>query len=143
MKTLVKRSNPRFNNLSSVFDDLLFNNELGTANRTFQPSVNIKEDDTSFSMAFSLPGYQKEDLSIRVENDLLVISSEKQNEEVVEGENYSRREFSFSSFSRSFTLPEIVDVEKINATSKDGIITIHLPKNIALLEKRVKSIEIK
>ena len=94
-------------------------------------------------MEFVLPGYQKEDLEIKVENNLLTISSEKKSEGEVNEKNYTRKEFSFSSFTRSFTLPEIVDVENIDAKNKEGVLYVTLPKNEELLKSKAKSIDIK
>ena len=143
MKTLVNRSNPRFNNLPSIFDELIFNNERNPLHKTFTPSVNIKEDEAAFTMEFSLPGYLKEDIDIKVENEMLTVSSEKKHEVEETEENFTRKEFSFASFKRSFTLPEIVDVENIEAKAENGILTVVLPKNKELLAAKVKSIAIK
>lgn len=144
MKTLVKRNSPRFNGLPSIFDELFMNDEV--RNKTLQrnlPAVNIQEDEHAFTLEISLPGYQKDDLSIHVENDLITISSEKKTEIESSEASYTRREFSFASFSRSFTLPEIVDVEKIDAESRDGILYVNLPKNEELKKAKIKNISIK
>lgn len=144
MKTLVKRTTPRFNGLPSIFDELFFNEDI--RNRSLNnnlPAVNILENEKAFTLEFSLPGYQKEDLDIKVENELLTISSEKKGESEVNEENYTRKEFSFSSFTRSFTLPEIIDVDNIDAVSKEGILYVTLPKREELLKAKVKSINIK
>jgi HSP20 family protein len=144
MKTLVKRITPRFNGLPSIFDDLFFSEEVRVPSfiKNF-PAVNIQENENAFTLEFVLPGYQKEDLEIKVENNLLTISSEKKSEGEVNEKNYTRKEFSFSSFTRSFTLPEIVDVENIDAKNKEGILYVTLPKNEELLKSKAKSIDIK
>lgn len=144
MKTLVKRTTPRLASFPSIFDDLFFGEDLRSRNLSPSlPKVNIQETDNAFTLEFALPGYQKDDLGIKVENDLLTISSEKKNESEVTEDNYTRKEFSFSSFSRSFTLPEIVDLDAIDAESKEGILYVTLPKKEEVLKNKVKSIAIK
>lgn len=80
---------------------------------TTLPAVNIKENNDAFVVEMAAPGMVKDDFKIELNNDLLTISSEKKNENVTkEGETYTRREYSYQSFSRSFTLPKTVDAEK-------------------------------
>lgn len=143
MRTLVKRTTPRFGNFPSIFDDLFTNNDLrmkGFDSRF--PSVNIKDEEKAFTLEFAVPGYKKEDLSIKVEDDMLIVSSEKSSEEESNDDGFTRKEFSYASFSRSFTLPEIVDIDKIDASTNDGVLVLTLPKKDELLKSKVKSIEI-
>jgi len=144
MKSLQRRTPVRFNNLPSIFDDLFFTeNNLGNISNSFVPAVNIKETENAYEIQMALPGYQKEDIQIKVENELLTISSEKVEESKEEGENFTKQEFSKESFSRSFTLPELVDIEGIEANNEHGILAVTLPKNKELLKDKVKTIAIK
>ena len=93
-----------------------------------QPAVNIAEGDNEFTIEVAAPGLDKKDFNINLENDCLTISSvnEEQREEKVT--NYSRREFNYNSFSRSFTLPDTANGDKIKASHKDGILYVNIPK---------------
>lgn len=143
MRHLVKRTAPSFKTIPSFFDDLFLSDNFKNHNANGQfPSVNIKDEEKAFTLEFALPGYKKEDLSIEIENDMLVISSEKNTEEQVEEDGYTRKEFSYSSFSRSFTLPEIIDLDKIDAHTKDGVLSVILPKKDEVLKNKVKKISI-
>jgi HSP20 family protein len=88
------------------------------------------------------PGLTKEDFKINVENDVLTVSNEKKTETSEKNEKYTRKEFSYSSFLRSFTLPEIVDMEKINAGYENGILTLTLPKKEEAKPKSPREIKI-
>ena len=92
------------------------------------PAVNIREDEKAFYLELAVPGMNKKDLRIEVKDDVLTISSEHKEEKQDESEGYRRKEFSFSSFCRSFYLPEDVNGEKIGATYKDGILNVEIPK---------------
>ena len=138
------------NQLPSLFDRF-FNNELEGWNRnnfsdtnTTLPSVNIKENTDAFEVEVAAPGFEKSDFNIELDNDTLTISSEKQvNEEVKEDERITKQEFSYQSFTRSFTLPELVDEEKISAKYENGILSISIPKKEEAKPKPVKQIKIK
>lgn len=143
MRTLVKRNQPITRNLPSIFDELLFGEEFKPlSHRPSFPSVNIKEEETAFTLEFAIPGYNKEDLSIRVEDDILSVSSEKESQSNSNEEAYTRKEFSYTSFNRSFSLPEIVDVDKIEAKTQDGMLYLTLPKKDELLQNKTKTIAI-
>jgi len=92
------------------------------------PAVNIREDEKAFYLELAVPGMDKKDLHIEVKDDVLTVSSEHKEEKQEEFEGYRRREFSYSSFCRSFYLPEDVNGEKIGATYKDGILNVEIPK---------------
>ena len=96
--------------------------------RAFDPSANIIEKTNGFELEIAAPGLKKEDFNINLENSVLTISSEMEDEKREEGKNYTRKEFYFGSFSRSFTLPKSVDTEKIKADYNNGILKIDLPK---------------
>ena len=80
------------------------------------PAVNIKENEKDFELELAVPGRKKEDFQIEVNENVLTISSETKSEENVDNENFTRREFSYTSFKRAFTLPETIDEEHIKAT---------------------------
>jgi HSP20 family protein len=92
------------------------------------PAVNIREDEKNYVLELAIPGMDKKDLKIDISEDILTISSETKSESEGSGDGYKRKEFSFSSFCRSFYIPENVEREKIEATYKDGILSIGLPK---------------
>lgn len=108
------------------------------------PAVNIKESDSEFEIDVAAPGLKKEDFKLNLENNILTISSEKEikNEEKDEKGNYARREFSYQSFSRSFTLPEMVEADKIKAKYNDGILSIHVPKKEEAKKRSPRNIDI-
>ena len=113
--------------------DTLFNTTLadamGTDFTVSSPSVNVEEHDTHFLMALAAPGLEKSDFNINVENDYLTISAEKktENEEKTE-DKFTRREFNYSSFKRTFQLDEKIKQEAITASYENGVLNITLPK---------------
>jgi HSP20 family protein len=111
---------------SSIFDDDFF--PVVSQRSTSMPAVNIKEDEKRFILDLAIPGVDKKDLKIEIHEDLLTISSENKNEKEENVDGFKRREFSYSSFCRSFYLPENVNKDKIGANYKDGILTVELPK---------------
>ena len=135
---LVKRSDFPF--FPTLVDDIF--RDFSKSNNSL-PAVNIKEDENTFSVEVAVPGFAKEDIAINVENNVLTISSEKELENNEEKENYTRKEYSYSSFKRSFNLPkEIVDTDKISASHINGELIITIPK-IEKVEPKAKMIEIK
>ncbi|MDT7829783.1 Hsp20/alpha crystallin family protein [Pricia sp. S334] len=106
------------------------------------PAVNIKENEKDFELELVVPGRKKSDFNIEVDKDVLSISSEVKKEDEVKEENYTRREFGFSSFKRAFTLPETIDGDKIEADYKDGILKFVLPKKEEALPKPKRMIEL-
>lgn len=106
------------------------------------PAVNIKENADEFFLEIAVPGMKKSDFNIDLDNKVLSISSEVKEDHEEHKENYTRREFGYSSFKRTFTLPDTIASEKINAEYKDGILKIHLPKREEAKEKPVKRIDV-
>lgn len=124
------------------FNDKFFNN-FNTANfKGTSPAVNVVEEEDAFRIEMAVPGLSKEDFRIDLEKEVLTISSENGEKSDDKRPNYRRREFSYSTFKRSFELPECIDMESIKATSDAGILTIHLPKKEEMVEKAPKQIEI-
>lgn len=106
------------------------------------PKVNIKETADAFIVEMAVPGLKKSDFHIEIENLVLSISTETAQENEQKEENYTRREFGYSSFKRTFTLPDSVNDEHINASYNQGILTIHLPKKEEAKQKPARSINI-
>lgn len=129
-KTLSKRS--EF--FPSVFDDFFkpWNEWLGNGGkwaREFNiPAVNITENDNEYSVTVAAPGLKKKDFDIDIEGNMLTISCEKEENKEEKDARYTRKEYNYSSFSRSFTLPEEVNKEKIEAEYEDGVLKLALPK---------------
>jgi len=138
------------NQLPSLFDRF-FNNDFESWNKnnfsntnTTLPSVNIKENKDAFLVEVAAPGFEKSDFKIELNNDLLTISSEKEiKDEVKDNEKISKQEFSYQSFKRAFTLPELVEDDQISAKYENGILAIIIPKKEEAKPKPVKQIEIK
>ena len=112
------------------FFELDFFGNRNTSRAGQLPAVNICEDETSYQVDVVAPGFRKEDFKINMDDDLLTISAEQKQEqsEGGDGRQYSRREYSYSSFTRSFQLPENTQADAINAKYEDGILKIAIPK---------------
>jgi HSP20 family protein len=106
----------------------------------WHPPVDIYEDKDGVVLKAELPGMKKEDIDVRVENNVLTMNGQRKREQEVKEDGYFRCERSYGSFSRSFSLPTTVDVKKINASYKDGVLTVSLPK---LEEAKPKQIDVK
>ncbi len=106
------------------------------------PAVNITEGKDDYKIEVAAPGLKKDDFKISLDNNVLNISSEKEVKNETTDENVLRREFSYSSFSRSFTLPESVNGDKIKASHNDGILSILIPKKDEAKVKPVRDIKI-
>ncbi|HKI87038.1 MAG TPA: Hsp20/alpha crystallin family protein [Thermoanaerobaculia bacterium] len=96
--------------------------------REWLPAVDIREDDNALKMFVEVPGMDRKDVNLSIEDNVLTVSGERRFEKDVEKEEYHRIERAYGTFSRSFTLPRNVDPEKVKATYKDGVLTIELPK---------------
>lgn len=137
----------RFNN-EPAFSDLISNFFDNDADNFFNrrhcnvPATNIVENNESFELELAVPGMKKEDFKIDVENNTLTISSEKQEEKEENEKNYTRKEFVYGSFSRSFMLPKSIDTDKIKAEYKDGVLCLNLPKKDEEKLKVKKQIQI-
>ena len=145
--SLIKRNEANW--LPSVFDDMFKTDWLGGTTNvnsigTSIPAVNIQETEESFSVEVAAPGKTKEDFNIELENDVLTISSEdkKENETTEKNGRYTRKEFSYSTFKRAFSLPDSVDSEKISAQYNNGVLEILLPKKEEAKVQAKRMIEI-
>ena len=132
---------------SSWFDNF-FENSLGTEflsnfnTGITLPAVNIKETSDEFVLELAIPGMKKSDFTIDVENKILSIASEVKHEDEETKDHYTKREFGYSSFKRTFTLPDSVESDKVKASYKDGVLMITLPKREEAKQKPPKRIEI-
>lgn len=140
MLPILKRSMPVFADefFGRNFLDDFFDLRTGVSN----PSVNVIEGKDLFRIEVAAPGLSKDDFKIDLHNSLLTISSEKEDKKEEKDDKFMRREFSYTSFSRSFTLPNTVDNDKIKAGYTDGILTIEIPKREEAKEKPRRLINI-
>lgn len=133
----------RVNHFDKWVNDF-FNDESNVKFRTAPPSVNIIENGDSFKLEIAVPGLAKEDFKVHVEANVLTISAEKKTEKTTESEEtqekYLHREFSYSSFKRSFTLPDNVNANAVKGSYENGVLNIEIPK--AEVKKITQTIEI-
>jgi HSP20 family protein len=131
---LVQKAKSEFPVWENVFGNLWYNDPESrsqSVKHAFRsaPAVNIKEDHKSFTIQMAAPGKKKEDFLVDLDKKTLTISSEEKQEKEEKNEKYTRKEYSYSAFKRSFTLPENVSTEAISATYVDGILNVVIPKN--------------
>ena len=148
---IIKKNGNSMNQWPLLFDDL-FNREFsnwGLSNfsetNTTVPGVNIKETKDNFVVEVAAPGMNKNDFKIQLDGNLLTISSEKsdQREENIDDGKYSRKEFSYQSFQRAFTLPkDVVDAENMKAKYENGLLQLAIPKKEEAKQKPPKQIQI-
>jgi len=119
-----------------------FENEEPKEVFDFTPAVNTREGDDAYFIDVDLPGVKKEDVEISVDKNVLTIKGKRETRNEVKEDDYYRIESAYGTFSRSFTLPEKVDVENIEAKSEDGVLEIIIPK-LKVLTENTKKIEIK
>ena len=139
LPTISKRSfNPFY--MNDLFDDDFL--PVFTNRTDSMPAVNIREDEKNYVLELAIPGSDKKDLKIDVNEDILTVSSEIKKETEDNKDGYKRKEFSYSSFCRSFFIPENVNRENIDANYKDGVLAIALPKQEEDKKKLTKQIKI-
>ncbi|OOG63745.1 HSP20 family protein [Flavobacterium sp. 103] len=147
---LIKRNVGQAPALHRLFFDDIFgrdffnweNNNYSTTSTTL-PSVNIKETSDNYEVEVAAPGMDKNDFKITLDGNQLTISSVKENEQTTGNENYSRREFSYQSFQRSFELPKnVVDEDKIIARYENGLLLLSIPKREEAKPRPPRMIEI-
>ncbi|MGZ3901311.1 MAG: Hsp20/alpha crystallin family protein, partial [Bacteroidia bacterium] len=106
------------------------------------PPANITENNKEFRLDLSAPGLKRDDFNIDIEDGVLTISSEKEKEEKQEDENYMRHEFSYNSFCRTFTLPDNINENNINAKYDNGMLQVTIPKKEVAVSKPKKQIKV-
>ena len=149
LRTLTKRNdsvpslfNDIFRPWESLFD-LNGGSLLGKLNTLNVPAANIVENKDNYEVSLAAPGMKKDDFNIDVEGNVLTISAEKEERREDVTERYSRKEFNYTSFSRSFTLPEWVNKDKIDASYENGLLRLHLPKTEEAKKLSAKHITVK
>lgn len=146
MNPLVKNQKNNRSLWSDPFNRFFRNDMMNLWNRDIEtvPSLNISEEKDKYKVELAAPGLKKEDFNIDVNGNLVTISSEKESETKDEKENgsYSRREYNYSSFSRSFTLPENTDTDSVKATYADGVLCLDIPKKKPSFENNSKKIKV-
>lgn len=136
---LIKRQNPVF---TSLIDDLFINQDWNHISATV-PAANIIEADDHFDIELAAPGKKKSDFTIELDEGVLTISSETETKSTEKEGSFTRKEFGYSCFKRSFNIPETVSADKISANYKEGILTVSLPKKAEALPQPKKLISIK
>jgi len=133
----------------SLFDDFFkpwsewFDNG-NLLGRTFRvPAVNITENKDEYNVSLAVPGMKKDDFKIDVNGNMLTISCEKDETKEEKDKKYTRKEYSYTSFSRSFTLPEEINQEKIEAKYEDGVLKLSLPRKEEAKKATAKQISVK
>jgi len=141
---LIKRNQDSW--IPSIFEDLFNDSRLANVANfgSTVPAVNIKETKDDFQVDVAVPGKSKEDFQIELNSDVLTIASEEktENEHTSEDGRFTRREFSYSTFKRSFHLPDTVEQDKIKASYRDGVLRINVPKKDEVKAKTKRMIAV-
>jgi HSP20 family protein len=134
---------PRVSLMSDFFDaDRFFDSSIPSTLAATLPAVNIRENGNEFSLEVAAPGLKKDDFKINVENGTLTISAEKEEKKEEKDEKFTRREYSFNSFTRSFTLPQTVKSDDIKARYEDGVLKLSVPKKEEVKKIAAKEIRV-
>ena len=121
--------------LPEVFNDMFDNNWM-TSTRTTAPAVNVIENEKNYVVEVAAPGMEKQDFTISLEDEQLVIAMEKKEDSKQDSAHYLRREFNYASFKQAYVLPDDVMVENVSAKMENGILTITLPKKQEIIERQ-------
>jgi len=146
--SIVKWKPKLLTNTDLFFDDFLkaefpvWSRKNFSADGSTLPAVNVQETEDEFKLEVASPGMSKKDFNISVDNGVLTVSAQKEIENKSNENGYSRKEFSYQSFQRSFNLPESVEDGKINAKYTDGILHLNIPKKPEAKPKPAKMIEV-
>lgn len=138
---LINYTRPSTDLHSKRFSDILdefFNESLNYKNDSFMPSVDISETENNFEVSVALPGMNKDDINVDLENGRLTVSGERKFENEENGKNFHRVESSFGSFSRSFQLPDTIEEDSVVAKYQDGILNITIDKSEEKVKKQIK-----
>lgn len=138
--TLIKYDRPRRDLFSKNFSDIMdefFNDVVYQNNNNFVPGIDISETNDQFLVSVELPGVDKKDIQVDLDNSRLTISGERKFEKEEEGKTYHKIETRYGSFSRSFQLPENVDEESIDATYENGLLNITIKKTEDKVSKQI------
>ncbi len=133
---------PYFPTIGELFNDFMNSDLVSKDVFKSVPAVNISENPEGFILELAAPGMTKNDFKIEVEKGVLSISAEKKDEKIDENSKFTRKEFSYSTFKRTFTLPEQVNTESISAGYESGVLKIQLPKREEAKQKPVREITV-
>jgi len=139
--TLIKFSQPGRDIVGKRFSDIMdefFNDALSTRQSSFAPSIDISETEKQYIIDVEIPGIDKKDIELNVDNNTLTISGERKFEKEEDGKQFHRVESHYGTFSRTFTLPDNANTESINATYNNGILNITVDKSEKSLKKQIK-----
>jgi len=126
------------NRVNRLFDEQYGGREDSLTAGAFVPPVDVYEDEHSVQLKLEVPGIEEKDLDVKVENNTLTVSGERKFEKEQKEENFHRIERRYGSFSRSFTLPNTVNTEDVNASYDNGVLTIKLGKRAEAKPKQIK-----
>ena len=148
--SILKRNGWLYNDMPTFFNDFFSRDlwnwglENNSSTNTTIPAINVKETNDNFEVEVAAPGMTKKDFKVELNGNMLTISSEKQNEwQENENEKYTRREFSYQSFQRTFQLPkDVVDEDKIQAKYENGLLHLTIPKKEHAKQRPPRMIEI-
>lgn len=135
--------------LPSVFNDFFkpwnewFDGDIQWPAAFRAPAVNISQHEKEYQVSLAAPGLKKNDFKIDVEGNILTISCEKEESKEEKEKKFTRREYSYSSFSRSFTLPGEINVDKIEASYEDGLLKVSLPRKAEARALSAKHVAVK
>ncbi len=139
---MTERMPSLFNELLRPWGDVFSEGDWGTTTMNV-PAVNISEQDNQYLVSLAAPGMKKNDFKIEVDGNMLTISSEKEESTEETDKKFTRKEYNYSSFSRSFSLPEEIKQENIQAKYEDGVLKVTLPRKEAAKKPEVKKIAVK
>lgn len=138
---ITRFNRPESDLMSKRFSDIMdefFNDAVKTRRNTFVPSIDVSETEDQFLISAELPGMDKDNIDISLENGRLSISGERSFEKEDKGKKYHRVESSYGSFERSFQLPDNVDEESISATYENGLLNISIDKSEDKVKKQIE-----
>jgi HSP20 family protein len=137
MANIAKHADQNRSQMRDFFntDDFFSNNWLSRLENKF-PAVNISDNEKEYEIELIAPGFKKEDLKVKVEDDVLTISAESKQEMSNGNKEYTRREYSYNAFTRSFHLPENIKDDNIKANYADGVLKLSLPKSQSQVRAR-------
>ncbi len=135
---------PEFEGLmNNVFRNEFFNSDVAGDDINTLPAVNVKENEDNFVIEVVAPGFKKENFEVAIDNSVLTISATEEEKKEEKKKNYTKREFNYASFTRSFRLPEnIIDESTIKGNYKDGILEVFLGKREEVKPKAARMIKI-
>lgn len=138
------KSNPKFPALlTDLFDyDKFFGNDFMKRFEINLPAANVIDGEKSYKIELAIPGFKKEDIKVNIENEILTISAETKGEKEDKNEKYTRKEFSYNSFTRSFQLPKTANSDKVDAKYENGLLKLEVAKKEEAIKQGRKEISI-